>query len=69
VILELSDLHNRGELFNFEYIEINGMKLPQPHHAYSVLWKQLTGKQCSPAKAALELEKRFSTQNSRRPIW
>jgi len=43
------------------------MKLPDPHQAYTALWKALTGKNVSSARAALLLDKRFRTPSTTRP--
>jgi len=68
VVRVISELAQRSDLPNFEYVEINGMKLPEPHQLYTALWKALTGKQASPQKAAMYLDQRFRTKNDRRPI-
>lgn len=49
----------KGELQSFSYIEINGMRLQTPAHAYSVLWRGLRGEQLSPKAALPKLEAHF----------
>lgn len=50
----------------FQFIEINGMKLPEPSAAFSVLWKALSG-QKSPARQSLaSLENHFQTPDPSR---
>jgi len=68
VVRVISELAARSDLPAFEYVEINGMKLPEPHQLYTALWKALTGKHASPAKAAVYLDQRFRTTNPRRPL-
>lgn len=68
VVRVVSELAARDDLPNFEYVEINGMKLPEPHQLYSVLWKALTGRTAAPQKAAAYLDQRFRTHNPRRPV-
>lgn len=50
----------------FDYIEINGMRLTEPRQAYVQIYKQLTGKTVSWEHAHALLEKRFTTPGPRR---
>jgi hypothetical protein len=68
VVRVISELAAREDLPNFEYVEINGMKLPEAHQLYTVLWEKLTGKRATPARAAIHLDQRFRTRNLKRPI-
>eukprot|EP00743_Colponemidia_sp_Colp-15_P005754 GILK01006184.1.p1 GENE.GILK01006184.1~~GILK01006184.1.p1 ORF type:complete len:671 (+),score=120.08 GILK01006184.1:42-2054(+) len=68
VVRYLNDLHHQGKLPAFEFVEINGMRLPDPHQAYTQLYKALTGKHATPAHAAVLLEKRFKTPDARRKV-
>ncbi|XP_063794955.1 origin recognition complex subunit 1 isoform X2 [Pseudophryne corroboree] len=54
------------EMPSFQYIEINGMKLTDPHQAYVQILKLLTGQKATADHAAALLEKRFSTPASKR---
>ncbi|KAM4640660.1 origin recognition complex subunit 1 [Discoglossus pictus] len=54
------------ELPSFQYIEINGMKLTDPHQAFVQILKLLTGQKATADHAATLLEKRFSTPASKR---
>ncbi|KAJ1170182.1 hypothetical protein NDU88_002063 [Pleurodeles waltl] len=54
------------ELPAFQYIEINGMKLTEPHQAYVQILKLLTGQKATADHAAALLEKRFSTPAPKR---
>lgn len=40
---DIHTLRHRQELPPFEYVEINGLKIPEPGHAYTVLWEALAG--------------------------
>ncbi|OLY81679.1 Origin recognition complex subunit 1 [Smittium mucronatum] len=55
-----------GDLPNFEFIEINGMKLTEPQQLYVQLWKGITGNQTklTPAHAALMLNDYFTKPSS-----
>ncbi|CAH2310842.1 origin recognition complex subunit 1 [Pelobates cultripes] len=50
----------------FQFIEINGMKLTDPHQAFVQILKLLTGQKATAEHAAALLEKRFSTSASKR---
>ena len=45
----------------FRFVEINGMSLPDPSYAFSVLHEELTGRYTPPQRAADQLEKHFTT--------
>jgi origin recognition complex subunit 1 len=48
-----------GEVPHFQFVEINGLRLPSPQHAYSSLYEALTGDRLGPAAAAQALEAMF----------
>ena len=54
-----------GELPGFRFVEINGLRLPTPHHAYSRLYEALTGEQVAPTRAAELLESHFSSNGGK----
>lgn len=56
----------KGKLDDFEYVEINGMKLSEPRQAYVQIWKQLTGSSVSWEEAQKLLQDRFSKSKSNR---
>lgn len=57
-----------GELDDFAFVEINGMKLTDPHQSYALLWETLTGDRVSPTHALDLLEREFSRPSpDRRP--
>ncbi|XP_046823183.1 origin recognition complex subunit 1 [Vespa crabro] len=58
----------KGKLDDFNFFEINGMKLTEPRQAYVQIWKQLSGKTCTWEKAYRELEMQFINKNSKRPM-
>ncbi|XP_068095075.1 origin recognition complex subunit 1 isoform X2 [Hyperolius riggenbachi] len=66
VMRNLQVAADEDELPSFHYIEINGMKLTDPHQAYVQILKLLTGQKATADHAATLLEKRFSTPASKR---
>ncbi|EFN52332.1 hypothetical protein CHLNCDRAFT_139139 [Chlorella variabilis] len=48
-----------GELPHFQFVEINGLRLPSPQHAYSALYEALTGDRAGPQAASAALEGMF----------
>lgn len=58
----------KKKLDDFDFIEINGMKLTEPRQAYVQILKQLNGNTYTWEKAYRELEKRFINTNSNRPM-
>lgn len=68
VILQLQSLTTTDdpELDPFNFIEINGLKLTDPHQSYSLLWEALHSERVSPSQALPLLEREFSTPSPRR---
>ncbi|XP_048458056.1 origin recognition complex subunit 1 [Rhincodon typus] len=54
------------DLPSFHFIEINGMRLTNPHQSYVQILKLLTGQNATADHAAALLEKRFSTPAPKR---
>ncbi|OAX78993.1 hypothetical protein ACJ72_06691, partial [Emergomyces africanus] len=54
------------ELDDFVFVEINGMKVTDPHQSYSLLWEALKGDRVSPSHALDLLEREFSHPSPRR---
>ena len=54
------------ELDGFIFVEVNGMKVTDPHQSYSLLWEALRGDRVSPSHALDLLEHEFSHPNPRR---
>jgi origin recognition complex subunit 1 len=48
-------------LDDFDFVEINCLKLHAPHDAYSLLWKGLSGERVSPKTALTKLSAHFSS--------
>jgi origin recognition complex subunit 1 len=66
VVQQLHASVQAEELDDFIFVEINGMKVTDPHQAYSLLWQALRGDRVSPSHALELLEKEFSTPSPRR---
>ena len=65
----VAQLHNAvlaDELDDFNFVEINGMKVTDPHQSYSLLWEALKGDRVSPSHALDLLEREFSHPSPRR---
>ncbi|RPA98322.1 P-loop containing nucleoside triphosphate hydrolase protein [Choiromyces venosus 120613-1] len=65
VITQLQYLVALEELDDFTFVEINGMKVTDPHQAYSLLWEAIKGDRVSPSHALGLLESEFSTPSPR----
>ncbi|XP_076116266.1 uncharacterized protein LOC143083793 [Mytilus galloprovincialis] len=66
VIRALNKAYEDGELSQFKYISINGMRLTEPRQAYVQILKQLTGQKATPDHAADLLNKKFTTPGPRK---
>ncbi|KAA0712957.1 Origin recognition complex subunit 1 [Triplophysa tibetana] len=60
VIRSLQQASEQDEIPQFRFIEINGMKMTDPHQAYVQILQKLTDQKATPDHAAALLEKRFS---------
>ena len=62
------ELAAQSDVPKFDYVEINGMKLPEPDHLYAAMWQQLTGDTVrrSTSEAAQCLTRRFTKSESGR---
>ncbi|KAF4112271.1 hypothetical protein G5714_007066 [Onychostoma macrolepis] len=60
VIRSLQQSAEQDEIPHFHFIEINGMKMTDPHQAYVQILQKLTDQKATPDHAAALLEKRFS---------
>ncbi|RUS20271.1 BAH domain-containing protein [Endogone sp. FLAS-F59071] len=69
VVRYLQSKADDGDLPLFQFVEINGMKLTEPSHAYTLLWEALTEKRVTANHALELLEKQFSTPSPRRYSW
>lgn len=68
VIAQLQELVSMKELNDFDYLEINGLKLLNPNAAYERLWEFVSGYKVSATNSALLLENYFSQENNRKPL-
>ncbi len=66
VVAQLHAAVLADELDDFVFVEINGMKLTDPHHAYALLWQALRGERVSAAHALALLERDFGRPSPRR---
>ncbi|KAK7426855.1 Origin recognition complex, subunit 1 [Neonectria magnoliae] len=66
VISRLEEAVGSDELDDFIFVEINGMKITDPHQSYTLLWEALKGERASPAQALDLLEREFSNPSPRR---
>ena len=66
VVAQLNASVMAEELDDFIFVEINGMKVTDPHQSYSLLWEALRGDRVSPSHALELLEREFSTPSPRR---
>ena len=66
VVAQLNASVLAEELDDFMFVEINGMKVTDPHQSYSLLWEALKGERVSPGQALSLLEREFDHPNPRR---
>jgi origin recognition complex subunit 1 len=66
VISRLDHAVRSDELDDFIFVEINGMKVTDPHQSYSLLWEAVRGERVSPSQALELLEREFSNPSPRR---
>ncbi|KAM0339819.1 hypothetical protein ACHAPU_010772 [Fusarium lateritium] len=66
VVSRLEEAVGSDELDDFIFVEINGMKITDPHQSYSLLWEALKGERASPTQALDLLEREFSNPSPRR---
>ncbi|KAJ2369495.1 Origin recognition complex, subunit 1 [Coemansia sp. RSA 2610] len=66
VMRALQESAGSGELPEFQFVELNGMKMTEPAQAYAQLWQAITGERATAKHAAQLLERHFSTPSPRR---
>ena len=66
VVSRLEEAVGSDELDDFIFVEINGMKITDPHQSYTLLWEALKGERASPTQALDLLEREFSNPSPRR---
>jgi origin recognition complex subunit 1 len=66
VVASLQSAVDEEQLDSFYFVEINGMKVTDPHQSYNLLWEALKGDRVSSAHALELLEREFTTPSPRR---
>ncbi|KAL4809584.1 P-loop containing nucleoside triphosphate hydrolase protein [Aspergillus unguis] len=66
VVAQLNAAVLQEEMDDFIFVEINGMKVTDPHQSYSLLWQALKGDRVSPSHALDLLDREFSHPSPRR---
>ncbi|XP_072019328.1 uncharacterized protein [Amphiura filiformis] len=66
VLSILKEEQDEGEISDVKFIDINGMRLTDPHQAFVQILKSLTGKKATATHAAELLEKHFSTASTKK---
>lgn len=66
VVAQLNNAVLAEQLDDFNFVEINGMKITDPHQSYSLLWEALKGDRVSPSHALDLLEHEFTHPSPRR---
>ena len=66
VITQLHAAVQAEDLDDFIFVEINGMKVTDPHQAYSMLWEALEGDRVNPRHALNLLDQEFNSPSPRR---
>ncbi|XP_028643103.1 origin recognition complex subunit 1 [Grammomys surdaster] len=66
VIRCLQQAAQTNDVPSFQYIEVNGMKLTEPHQVYVQILQKLTGQKATANHAAELLAKRFCSQGSQK---
>lgn len=63
VMTQMKELQSMGEIDEFNFIEINALKLINPNYAYTTLWNKISGLNVSPSNAALFLDAYFKEES------
>eukprot|EP00300_Choanocystis_sp_HF-7_P016508 c19429_g1_i2.p1 GENE.c19429_g1_i2~~c19429_g1_i2.p1 ORF type:complete len:582 (+),score=135.04 c19429_g1_i2:230-1747(+) len=66
VVRCLKDEVAKKKLSDFDYLEVNALRLPSPHRAYSVIYEGLMGAHHAPNVAATKLDDMFSRPAKKR---
>ncbi|KAL3480198.1 P-loop containing nucleoside triphosphate hydrolase protein [Aspergillus californicus] len=66
VVAQLNGAVLDEEMDDFIFVEINGMKVTDPHQSYSLLWEALKGDRVSSSHALDLLDREFSNPSPRR---
>jgi origin recognition complex subunit 1 len=57
----------KGLISAFDFIEINGLRIPSPNDAYTVLWRGMSGEHCAYKTALGRLKSHFSSSEEETP--
>ncbi|KAG5437366.1 hypothetical protein PCANB_000797 [Pneumocystis canis] len=66
VVRSLFQKVEEGDIDDFKYLEINGMRIIDPNQTYTLLWEALTEESVTSKHALMLLERRFSQPNPNR---
>ena len=66
VVEQMTLSSEKGEMKQFDYLELNGLKLLSPTVTYEVLWYHISGDKVSASNAALLLEEYFKREDHKR---
>ena len=66
VMRAMEEEREAGRLNQFQFIDINGMRLTDPRQAYVAIYKELNNAKATADHACNLLDKRFSTRDARR---
>ena len=66
VVAQLHANVQAEELDDFAFVEINGLKVTDPHQSYSLLWEAISGERVAPQHALSLLTREFSLPSPRR---
>ncbi|KAJ2355849.1 Origin recognition complex, subunit 1 [Coemansia sp. RSA 2618] len=62
----LEESAREGEVPEFQFVELNGMRMTEPAQAYAQLWQAISGDRATPRHAAALLERHFGAPSPRR---
>ncbi|KAG5358271.1 Origin recognition complex subunit 1 [Yarrowia sp. B02] len=68
VVSQLQIRVEDNEIPDFLFVELNGMKLTNPHTTYELLWEQLSGERLAYNNAIKLLEHRFQQKSNDTPL-
>ncbi|KAK2722828.1 hypothetical protein QYM36_003128 [Artemia franciscana] len=68
VVRNLSKAREEGDLSNFKFVEVNGMRVTTPHQVYVQIWEGITGVRLTSAQALQMLNERFNKRNPKKEL-
>ena len=66
VVARMNAAVEADEVDDFIFVDINGMKVTDPHQSYALLWEAIRGDRVSPSHALSLLNREFSNPSPRR---